>query len=122
MKPSIAIGSCVKLTRSFQRLQDAIGGGREADVLQEIYRDMPAHNFSSELLAHVTDQVAVIELRDVQWSDWGRPERIVSDLGSLGKRPAFPRECLLPTQADVIAGLYHEKCPVPTPAESNRVG
>jgi mannose-1-phosphate guanylyltransferase len=78
-----------RLTGLFERFQDAIGSAREEGVLQEIYEDMPAHNFSSQLLARVTDHVAVIELRDVQWSDWGRPERIVSVLGSLGKTPAF---------------------------------
>ena len=28
-------------------------------------------------------------LRDVLWSDWGRPKRIVLMLDRIGKRPAF---------------------------------
>jgi mannose-1-phosphate guanylyltransferase len=39
-----------------------------------------------------TDQVAVTELRDVVWSDWGRPERIAGALEAIGKQPSFPRE------------------------------
>jgi hypothetical protein len=55
---------------------------------------MPAHNFLADLLTHVTDRVAVMELRDIFWSDWGRPERIACSLEALGKQPAFPMEYL----------------------------
>jgi len=78
----------------FERLKAAIGSGLEEQVLDEIYRSMPAHNFSSQLLARVTDQVAVMELRDVVWCDWGRPDRIADALRALGKQPAFPWEHL----------------------------
>jgi mannose-1-phosphate guanylyltransferase len=110
-----------RLTVLFEKLQDAIGSEREDNVLQEIYKDMPMHNFSSELLARVNDQVAVIKLRDVRWSDWGRPERIVSTLGSLGKRPAFPRECLWSTEAAVTADQCHGETPIPTSSALDEV-
>jgi mannose-1-phosphate guanylyltransferase len=79
-----------QLMESFERLRRVIGRETEDHVLSEIYREMPVRNFSSDLLAHVTDQIAVIELRDVLWSDWGRPERVSDTLAALGKRPAFP--------------------------------
>jgi mannose-1-phosphate guanylyltransferase len=82
------------LIHKFERLKAAIDSRLEEQVLDEIYRSMPAHNFSSQLLAQVTDQVAVIELRDVIWCDWGRPERIADTLQELGKRPAFTEEHL----------------------------
>jgi len=78
----------------FEKLKAAMGRGLEEQVLDEIYRSMPAHSFSSQLLARVTDQVALMELRDVVWCDWGRPERIADALRALGKHPAFPREHL----------------------------
>jgi hypothetical protein len=37
-------------------------------------------------------QLGVMELEGVIWSDWGRPERIVETLRSLGKKPTFPME------------------------------
>jgi mannose-1-phosphate guanylyltransferase len=76
----------------FKRMRVAIGNRREEDFIEKLYRLMPACNFSSQLLARVTHQAAVMELRDVIWSDWGRPERITAVLESLGKRPAFGRQ------------------------------
>jgi mannose-1-phosphate guanylyltransferase len=75
----------------FEKLRSVIGRDEEDRVLGEIYREMPVHNFSSDLLARVTDQTAVIRLRDILWSDWGRPERVSDTLATLGKQPAFPR-------------------------------
>jgi len=57
--------------------------------LEQIYRRMPALNFSSELLARAASSTAVMELRDVAWSDWGRPERIAEALASLERQPSF---------------------------------
>ncbi len=74
----------------FERLGPCIGTSEEGQVLESIYRVMPTRNFSSDLLQQVPDQVGVVELRGVLWSDWGRPERILETLQSLGKAPTFP--------------------------------
>ena len=37
---------------------------------------------------------AVMELTDVLWSDWGKPERIAETLRRIDRRPAFPLTCL----------------------------
>jgi mannose-1-phosphate guanylyltransferase len=78
----------------FERLGHSIGTSREVRTLDEIYRDMPARDFSSELLRQVPDQAAVIELSGVLWSNWGKPERIVHTLRQIGRQPAFPLDCL----------------------------
>ena len=78
----------------FERLSEAIGGPEEGRVLEAIYRDIPARNFSSDLLHHVPDKLAVIELTGVLWSDWGKPERIAETLRRIDRRPAFPLTCL----------------------------
>jgi mannose-1-phosphate guanylyltransferase len=78
----------------FERLGDAIGTSREGRVLDAAYRGMPVRNFSSGLLERVPDQMAVLELRDVLWSDWGTPGRIVNMLRRIAKPPAFPLHCL----------------------------
>ena len=31
-------------------------------------------------------------MSNVEWSDWGRPERIISALKEIGKVPSFPIE------------------------------
>ncbi len=79
-----------RMMKLFSRLASAIDTSRESSVVERIYRVMPVHNFSSALLAHSVHRVAAIELRDVLWSDWGRPERIADTLRRMDKTPAFP--------------------------------
>ena len=78
----------------FDRLSQVIGGPEEGRVLEAMYRDMPAKNFSSDLLQHVPEQLAVVELTGALWSDWGKPERIAETLRWIDRRPAFPLACL----------------------------
>jgi mannose-1-phosphate guanylyltransferase len=82
------------LMACFERLSAAIGTPREVCILDEIYHDMPAHNFSSGLLQRVPDRVAVIEMNGVLWSDWGKPELICHTLRRIGRQPAFSLACL----------------------------
>jgi mannose-1-phosphate guanylyltransferase len=72
-------------------LVDSIGGPREEQVLEGIYQVMPSRNFSAHLLQEFPKHVAVMELRDVIWSDWGKPERIVETLRQIGREPVFCR-------------------------------
>ena len=78
----------------FESLGEAIGGPEEGRVLESIYRDIPVKNFSSDLLQHVPEQLAVVELTGVLWNDWGKPERIAETLRRIDRRPAFPLTCL----------------------------
>jgi mannose-1-phosphate guanylyltransferase len=80
-----------EIMESFDKLRDAIDTPHEDSVLDAIYESMPKRNFSSDLLTHVTDHVAVMAMEDVLWSDWGRMERIIETLNRVGKRPNFPR-------------------------------
>jgi mannose-1-phosphate guanylyltransferase len=74
----------------FEQLSQAIGGPKEGCALEAIYRDMPAKNFSSDLLQRVPEHLAVVELTGVLWSDWGKPERITETLRRIDRRPAYP--------------------------------
>lgn len=83
-----------ELIERFERLGRAIGTSEETRVLEMIYRTMPSRNFSSDLLQQVPDRVAVTELTNALWSDWGRPERITEALRRIGRTPAFPLAAL----------------------------
>ncbi|MDF0642649.1 MAG: sugar phosphate nucleotidyltransferase [Nitrospira sp.] len=72
----------------FERLKEAIDTAEELRVLDEIYTIMPPRNFSSHLLECAPERPAVMEMTRVLWSDWGKPERILSGLEKIGKRPA----------------------------------
>ena len=78
----------------FEGLSLAIGTPREEQVLDAIHREMPYYNFSSDLLQRAAEQVAVIEMTGVLWSDWGKPERIANTLRQIRRQPIFPLECL----------------------------
>ena len=75
----------------------------EQQALDQLYRHMPSMNFSSDLLQKIPERLGVIELEEVLWSDWGRPERIVDTLEFLGKKPAFPSEILKSSTTPVMA-------------------
>jgi mannose-1-phosphate guanylyltransferase len=77
------------IMRLFDILADAIGSPAEAEVLESIYSRMPAANFSSDLLERLPEHIAVMALRGMLWSDWGRPARIVQSLRSIRKQAAF---------------------------------
>lgn len=78
-----------ELMARFEWLSKAIGTVEELRVLDEIYEAMPCRNFSSHLLQCVPERLAVMEMRDVLWSDWGHPKRITDILGKIGKQCAF---------------------------------
>lgn len=93
-----------ELIERFERLGRAIGTSEEARVLETIYQTMPRRNFSSDLLQRVPDQVAVTELTNALWSDWGRPERITEALRRIGRTPAFPLAALASPFAPIPNG------------------
>ena len=78
----------------FEMFAQAINTPKESELLESLYSVMPSGNFSTHLLERVVEHVAVLELGEVIWSDWGRPERIPDTLRRVGKEPAFPLELL----------------------------
>jgi mannose-1-phosphate guanylyltransferase len=93
------------LMPAFERLLGAIGTSYEAKTLDAIYDHLPAHNFSSGLLHRVPEQLAVVEMAGVLWSDWGKPERIANSLRRIGRQPAFPLACLSRPFAPISGGV-----------------
>lgn len=61
----------------------------EQRALNWIYSDLPAANFSRDFLQRSTDTLLVSVLDSIQWSDWGRPNRIEGSLERLGKKSFF---------------------------------
>ena len=79
----------------FERYTEAIDTAEEMMVLDAIYDSMPRRNFSKHLLECVPERLAVMEMRDVHWSDWGSPKRIIASLETIG-RGAFLSKTPLP--------------------------
>jgi mannose-1-phosphate guanylyltransferase len=53
-----------------------IGTKDESDAIEYIYRAFLPVSFSRDMLERAPDRLAALRLEDIEWSDWGRPERI----------------------------------------------
>lgn len=82
----------------FDAYRRAVGTEREARVLGEIYSDMQAADFSSEVLQKANG-LRVVPLHECGWSDWGTPERVLEslrhhdDYDVLSRRLALAQAC-----------------------------
>lgn len=50
-----------------------------------LYSHLPATNFSQQVLAACPEDLAVLPVSEVGWSDWGEPHRVLSDLKRMGQ-------------------------------------
>lgn len=64
---------------AFERYAVAIGSAYEAGALEVAYRSMPPTNFSRDVLAGA-ENLAVLQVADTGWSDWGTPQRVFASL------------------------------------------
>jgi len=79
----------------FVELRDALRESQDRVCLEQIYRNLPSRDFSAHVLQRAARQLAVLEMKDVYWSDWGRPERILETLCGMGTRPSFSEHLAL---------------------------
>jgi mannose-1-phosphate guanylyltransferase len=66
-----------------------IGTSSEQQRLLHLYRTMPTRNFSTDLLSLIPQQLHMMDLTGVCWSDWGRPERIQETIACMRRREPF---------------------------------
>jgi mannose-1-phosphate guanylyltransferase len=90
---------------AFVRLREAIRAGRDPAALETIYQELPSRDLSSDVLARSSDELRVLEMHGVWWSDWGRPERILETLRTLDQRAAkLPQALALEPRAPFLSG------------------
>ena len=56
----------------------------ERTAVQKVYSTIPEVNFSHEVLARRPNDLAVMRVGDVEWSDLGEPTRVLSTLARVG--------------------------------------
>lgn len=61
----------------------------ETRAFDRLYRRLQTVDFCKHVLQRVPERIAVRPMHDLQWSDWGRPERVAETLKQIGARPAF---------------------------------
>ena len=60
----------------------------EAAAIEFVYRTTPGISFSRDMLERASQYLAAVELEGVEWSDWGKPDRIEATLSSRRARRA----------------------------------
>ena len=68
----------------FLAVAPTFGTPKEARAMSELYARIPSSNFSHEVLALRPDDLAVMQVSDVGWSDLGEPKRVFSTLQQIG--------------------------------------
>jgi mannose-1-phosphate guanylyltransferase len=71
-----------------------VGTPDETDAIEYIYRAYLPVNFSTDMLGRAPQQLAVIEVDGVEWSDWGRPEHVEMVLALRRNRASTPTPML----------------------------
>ncbi|MGH9966509.1 MAG: sugar phosphate nucleotidyltransferase [Pyrinomonadaceae bacterium] len=68
----------------FSAIAPTFGTPGEARAMSELYSWIPSTNFSHEVLALRPDNLAVMQVSEVGWSDLGEPKRVFSTLQQIG--------------------------------------
>jgi len=83
---------CVRATApeelvTFAPLRRALGTPDEEAVAEMVYANLTPLSFSTRVLARVPERLLTVRVKDVGWSDWGHPARVVAALRRTGRQP-----------------------------------
>ncbi len=77
------------LYRMFEASSREFGKGSEPSVIRSIYSWINEANFSSDVLEKASEDLLVLRVGNVGWSDWGEPQRVMGTLNGLGVKPEW---------------------------------
>ncbi|HEX7838240.1 MAG TPA: sugar phosphate nucleotidyltransferase [Kofleriaceae bacterium] len=73
-----------------------VGTEDETCAIEAIYRAVLPVSFSRDVLERAPGRLCALELSDMEWSDWGRPERIETVLAVRRSRALVPTRAYAP--------------------------
>lgn len=73
-----------------------VGTKDEEDAIEYVYRAYLPVSFSRDMLERAPERLAALELDGVEWSDWGKPERIETVLALRRSRALVPPRAFAP--------------------------
>ena len=69
---------------AFETVREALLTDDEASAIEQLYANISPSNFSHDVLSTRANDVFVMAVRDVGWSDWGDPSRVLSTFARIG--------------------------------------
>jgi mannose-1-phosphate guanylyltransferase len=91
LKGSTLLGLAQKylthIWQRFERIRAALGTAHELSTIEREYRTMESATLSRGIFEHCADQIVVVEVKGVFWSDWGSSHRVLQTLQKIGKVP-----------------------------------
>ena len=73
-----------------------VGTRDETDAIEYVYGAILPVSLSSDVFERGADRLSALEIDGVEWSDWGRPERIESVLARRRSRALVPSRAYAP--------------------------
>jgi mannose-1-phosphate guanylyltransferase len=72
------------LYEAFEAAVPSLGTAGENDAIRTLYSKIQPSNFSHEILSVRAEDLSVLPVKNVGWSDWGDPNRVLSTLADIG--------------------------------------
>lgn len=73
-----------KLYKAFETVIPSLGTAAEYEAIHTLYSSIQPSNFSHEVLSVRAEDLSVLPVRNVGWSDWGDPSRVLTTLAGIG--------------------------------------
>ncbi len=74
---------------SFAQLLSALGTAAEREAIDRLYSSIGSESFSDRILVQFAQELSVLPVRGVTWSDLGDPMRVLATIDHLGIRPRW---------------------------------
>jgi mannose-1-phosphate guanylyltransferase len=78
-----------RLLSAFEPVRQVLGTPAEEAVVGRVYAALPSLSFSDRVLALGSKRLATVRVKDVDWSDWGSPHRVMASLARAGREPSW---------------------------------
>lgn len=80
-----------ELHRMFKASSVTFGTSDEKSAMRSLYTWINETNFSNKVLETCAEELYVLRVSDVIWSDWGEPQRVLGTLAGLGIQTEWMR-------------------------------
>ncbi len=94
-------GAMPELFQAFLDIWPVLNTAEEFEAVDALYARLPSINFSQQVLANCPEDLAVLRVRGVQWSDLGDPKRVLDVLARRATGTNLP-------MAPILAGAVPE--------------